>query len=223
MSTKMYDSLIRLLLVGDTGVGKTCLICRYAHDQFSNDHVSTIGVDFKVRTIEIDGQTVKVQIWDTAGQERFEAITKQFYRRAQGVMVVYDITNQTSFLSLPKWMAYIKQFAKEDAVLMLVGNKNDKETKRQIEYKQGQQFARENGLQFFETSAKSKEHLERAFNAICKEILFVQNQRPPSEATSSENTSVQIEVNGDVNNSDTTQLVGDEGKAVGRWQCCYIL
>ncbi|XP_052271933.1 ras-related protein Rab-15-like [Dreissena polymorpha] len=99
MISKRYDHLLRLFLVGETGVGKTCLLCRFSSDDFNSSHISTIGIDFKTKMIDIDGQTVKVQVWDTAGQERFGAITKQFYRRAQGILLVFDVSSR-KFINL---------------------------------------------------------------------------------------------------------------------------
>lgn len=117
---KSYDILLRLLLLGDTGVGKSCILCRYVNDEFLDTHISTIGIDFKMRTIKLDKITAKIQIWDTAGQERFEAITHQFYRRAQGVLLVYDLCSRASFENLTKWISYVDEFASEDIELLLV-------------------------------------------------------------------------------------------------------
>nr|XP_040054915.1 ras-related protein Rab-15-like isoform X1 [Gasterosteus aculeatus aculeatus] len=100
---KQYDVLFRLLMLGDSGVGKTCMLRRFTESYFDSSHISTIGVDFKMRTLELDGTRVRVQIWDTAGQERYQTITKQYYRRAQGIIFVYDITSESSFQHLVKW------------------------------------------------------------------------------------------------------------------------
>uniref|UniRef100_A0A8C7DPY5 small monomeric GTPase n=1 Tax=Oncorhynchus kisutch TaxID=8019 RepID=A0A8C7DPY5_ONCKI len=106
---KQYDVLLRLLVLGDSGVGKTCLLCRFTDNEFNSSHISTIGVDFKMRTLQVDGIKVRVQIWDTAGQERYQTITKQYYRRAQGILLVYDITSSSSFQHILKWASDVDE------------------------------------------------------------------------------------------------------------------
>ncbi|CAM9485139.1 unnamed protein product, partial [Bubo scandiacus] len=106
---KQYDVLFRLLLLGDSGVGKTCLLCRFTDNQFHPAHISTIGVDFKMKTIEVDGIKVRIQIWDTAGQERYQTITKQYYRRAQGIFLVYDISSERSYQHIVKWASDVDE------------------------------------------------------------------------------------------------------------------
>lgn len=172
--SKRYDLLQRLLVVGETGVGKTCLMCRYANNEFMDTHITTIGVDFKLRRVEVGNKVIKVQIWDTAGQERFESITKQFYRRAQGVLLVYDITSRRSYEAIPKWLSYIHQFAHEDVPIMLIGNKFDQELRRMVTTKEASRYAEENNLLFFETSAKTSGNLEEAVYTLCKAVLDVE-------------------------------------------------
>ncbi|KAG8013643.1 Ras-related protein Rab-15 [Nibea albiflora] len=128
---KQYDVLFRLLMLGDSGVGKTCMLRRFTESEFDPSHISTIGVDFKMKTLEIDGVKVRVQIWDTAGQERYQTITKQYYRRAQGIIFVYDITNRPSFQHLAKWASDVDEFAPNMVQRILVGNKSDEELRRQ--------------------------------------------------------------------------------------------
>ncbi|KAI8787858.1 ras-related protein Rab-15 [Biomphalaria glabrata] len=174
---KRYDTLVRLLLVGDTGVGKTCLICQYACNEFHETHITTVGVDFKMKTISMDGKNVRLQIWDTAGQERFEAITKQFYTRAQGCVLVYDICSRSSFESLTKWLLFVQQYAKDGVVSIIVGNKSDLSSKRQVPKQMAQQFANDNNLRFYEVSAKDSNSLIQPFDDICKDILIAENKR----------------------------------------------
>ncbi|XP_050407599.1 ras-related protein Rab-10 [Patella vulgata] len=238
MSGKRYDVLLRLLLVGDTGVGKTCLICQYANNEFYDTHISTIGIDFKMKTVNINGSIVKVQIWDTAGQERFESITKQFYRRAQGVMLVYDICSRSTFDSLPKWLSYVRQFSKEDTMITILGNKHDMEDKRQVEYLEGQQFAAKNNLKFFETSAKDRENLQKPFHDMCDAIISMQEAKSSSETLSDPSTPTVAVGNSVVqsNQTDRTQLIGDSSdsedeeqkvelkfNSLRKWACCGIL
>merc|ERR1712032_667118 len=152
---KNYDHLFKLLLIGDSGVGKTCILFRFSDDAFNTTFISTIGIDFKIKTIDINGKRVKLQIWDTAGQERFHTITTSYYRGANGIMLVYDITNAKSFDNIHNWLRNIEQHASEDVEKMLLGNKCDMEDKRVIPKQRGEMLAREHGIKFFETSAKS--------------------------------------------------------------------
>ncbi|ROL47862.1 Ras-related protein Rab-13 [Anabarilius grahami] len=157
---KKYDFLFKLLLIGDSGVGKTCLIIRFAEDNFNSTYISTIGIDFKVKTIEVEGKKVKLQVWDTAGQERFKTITTAYYRGAMGIILVYDITDEKSFENIQNWMKSIKENASAGVSQMLLGNKCDIEAKRKVSKEIGEKLAKEHGIRFFETSAKSSINVE---------------------------------------------------------------
>uniref|UniRef100_A0A8D0ET71 Ras-related protein Rab-13 n=1 Tax=Strix occidentalis caurina TaxID=311401 RepID=A0A8D0ET71_STROC len=130
---KAYDHLFKLLLIGDSGVGKTCLIIRFAEDNFTSTYISTIGIDFKIRTVDIDGKKIKLQVWDTAGQERFKTITTAYYRGAVGIILVYDITDEKSFENIQNWMKSIKENASAGVERLLIGNKCDMEGKRKVQ------------------------------------------------------------------------------------------
>merc|ERR550537_1124682 len=136
-----YDYLFKLVLIGDSGVGKSCLLLRFADDKWTDSYISTIGVDFKIRTIELDGKTIKLQIWDTAGQERFRTITSSYYRGAHGIIVVYDTTDQESFDNVKQWLHEIDRYASEKVNKLLVGNKSDLTTKRQVDAEAAKEFA----------------------------------------------------------------------------------
>ncbi|CAJ0954524.1 unnamed protein product, partial [Mesorhabditis belari] len=165
-----YDYLFKLLLIGDSGVGKSCLLLRFADDTYTESYISTIGVDFKIRTIELDGKTIKLQIWDTAGQERFRTITSSYYRGAHGIIVVYDITDQESFNNVKQWLQEIDRYACENVNKLLVGNKCDQTAKRAVETAAAKEYADQLSIPFLETSAKSSTNVEQAFLTMAAEI-----------------------------------------------------
>ncbi|XP_020328071.2 ras-related protein Rab-15-like [Oncorhynchus kisutch] len=168
---KQYDVLFRLLLLGDSGVGKTCLLCRFTDNEFHPSHISTIGVDFKMKTLEIDGIKVRIQIWDTAGQERYQTITKQYYRRAQGIFLVYDITSERSFQHIMKWASDVDEYAPDNIQRILIGNKSDEEEKRQVATGQGNKLAKDYGMDFFETSASTNYNITESFTRLAEQVL----------------------------------------------------
>ncbi|KFO24681.1 Ras-related protein Rab-8A [Fukomys damarensis] len=155
---KTYDYLFKLLLIGDSGVGKTCVLFRFSEDAFNSTFISTIGIDFKIRTIELDGKRIKLQIWDTAGQERFRTITTAYYRGAMGIMLVYDITNEKSFDNIRNWIRNIEE-------KMILGNKCDVNDKRQVSRERGEKLALDYGIKFMETSAKANINVENEGNS----------------------------------------------------------
>ena len=187
-NAKNYDHLFKLLLIGDSGVGKTCILFRFADDQFNTSFISTIGIDFKIKTVEINGKRVKLQIWDTAGQERFHTITTSYYRGANGIMMCYDITNTKSFDNITKWLRNIADHASEDVLRILLGNKADMEEKRMISTARGQEVAQQNGIKFYETSAKNNTNIEEAFITLATDILDrVPKESPKVNGPSSSN------------------------------------
>lgn len=169
--SKHYDHLLSLLLLGDSGVGKSALLMRFADDTFTESFIATIGIDFKIQTLQIDGKTVKLQIWDTAGQEKFRTITSAYYRGAMGILLVYDVTDDTSFINVRNWMRQIRQCAAAQVCLVLVGNKVDMESDRKITTEQGEELAAEFGIPFHETSAKSNLNVQEAFLALSQDVL----------------------------------------------------
>lgn len=165
-----YDHLFKLLLIGDSGVGKSCLLLRFTDDTYTESYISTIGVDFKIRTIELEGKTVKLQIWDTAGQERFRTITSSYYRGAHGIIVVYDVTDNDTFTNVKQWLQEIDRYASEGVNKLLVGNKSDLTSKKVVEYSVAKEFADQLKIPFLETSAKTALNVEQAFLTMAKEI-----------------------------------------------------
>jgi len=165
-----YDYLFKLLLIGDSGVGKSCLLLRFAEDSYTESYLSTIGVDFKIRTIDLEGKTIKLQIWDTAGQERFRTITAAYYRGAQGIIVVYDVTDSESFENVKMWLKEIDRYAAENVDKLLIGNKSDLVNKKVIEYSIAKELADSLSIPFLETSAKDSVNVEQMFLTMARQI-----------------------------------------------------
>ncbi|KAJ8102751.1 ras family-domain-containing protein [Lipomyces tetrasporus] len=169
-SSRNYDILIKLLLIGDSGVGKSCLLLRFSEDSFTPSFITTIGIDFKIRTIDLDGKRIKMQIWDTAGQERFRTITTAYYRGAMGILLVYDVTDEKSFNNIRNWFSNVEQHASEGVNKLLIGNKCDWEEKRAVSTEQGKALANELGIPFIEASAKANINVEEAFVSLARQI-----------------------------------------------------
>jgi len=166
-----FDYLFKLLLIGDSGVGKSSLLLRFSDNTFTECFISTIGVDFKIRTLETEKARIKLQLWDTGGQERFRAITSSYYRGAHGIIVVYDTTNADSLHNVEKWLTEIDRYARKDVPKILVGNKNDLVDERQVSLQEGRDMGDRFSMKFLETSAKNSSNVEEAFNEIATEIL----------------------------------------------------
>ncbi|GBG25154.1 Ras-related protein Rab-8A [Hondaea fermentalgiana] len=167
-----FDIQIKLLMIGDSGVGKTCLLLRYANDSFSPTFITTIGIDFKIKTIVLDDKTIKLQIWDTAGQERFRTITTSYFRGAQGILLVYDVTDRGSFDNIANWMGQISNHAESNISKVLIGNKADVDpSERVVSTEEGRKLAQEFGIDnFFEASAKQDINVKQAFEAVAKHV-----------------------------------------------------
>ena len=177
MSEEEYDYIFKVLLIGNSDVGKSSLILRYV-DQIWNDvFVPTIGVDFKVKSLEIDKKTVKMQIWDTAGQERFRNVISSYFKGAHGILLIYDITNKESFKELENWLGEVERNASNQVLKILLGNKCDLDDKREITKDEGEAFAMRNGMQFMETSAKVNTNVNEAFEALAKIMVDSSNKR----------------------------------------------
>ena len=173
-----------MLLIGNSGVGKSSLLLRFADDVFTDNFMPTIGVDFKIRTIEVDGKTIKLQIWDTAGQERFKTITSSYYKGAHGIIVTYDITDRESFSAIENWMNEVEKHASDNISRILVGNKCDMVESRQVSTDEGKELAEHYNVRFLETSAKDCKNVEEAFIMMTREIKDrVAITRPKKAAT----------------------------------------
>ncbi|XP_069780550.1 ras-related protein Rab-3C isoform X2 [Narcine bancroftii] len=170
-----FDYMFKLLIIGNSSVGKTSFLFRYADDSFTSAFVSTVGIDFKVKTVFRNEKRIKLQIWDTAGQERYRTITTAYYRGAMGFILMYDITNEESFNAVQDWSTQIKTYSWDNAQVILVGNKCDMEDERIVSMERGKQLADQLGFEFFETSAKDninvKQTFERLVDIICEKML----------------------------------------------------
>ncbi|GFZ43144.1 Ras-related protein SEC4, partial [Saitozyma sp. JCM 24511] len=204
MAGQHYDFLIKLLLIGDSGVGKSCLLLRFCDDSWTPSFITTIGIDFKIRTIELDGKRIKLQIWDTAGQERFRTITTAYYRGAMGILLVYDVTDEKSFSNIRTWHSNIEQHASPGVNKILIGNKCDWDEKRSVTLEQGKELADEFGLRFLETSAKANEGVEEAFFTLARDIKtrLIDSQPEAASAPSTLGADRRgVDVNKQANNS----------------------
>merc|ERR1712216_170589 len=167
----MYDYIFKYIIVGDMGVGKSCLPHQFIENKFLPDSSHTIGVEFGMRMIETMGKTVKLQIWDTAGQERFRAVTRNYYRGAAGALLVYDVTRRSTYQNLSTWLSDARRhLTNPNTVVMLVGNKTDLAKQRQVTFEEASKFAEEHGLIFIETSAKTGENVEETFPRTARKI-----------------------------------------------------
>ena len=166
-----YDHLFKILIIGDFGVGKSSTLLRFADGVYEDSFFSTIGVDFKIRKIEINGKAIKLQIWDTAGQERFQTLTSSYYRGSHGMIVMYDITDETSFSNVMGWLKEIDQYACENVNKIIVGNKKDRQGKRAVDYDTVKEFCDSLEIPHIESSAKADENIDVIFTTIAKSIM----------------------------------------------------
>ena len=165
------DYTLKILTIGESAVGKTCILLRFTDDKFLINHITTIGIDFKAKEINCDDKKVKLKIWDTAGQERFRNITKQYYKGADGILLVYDITDRNSFEKVRDWMKQIQENTQRDAIsVVLIGNKCDLED-RQVSFEEGERISKEFGIQFLETSAYKDINIKQSFEALSQMII----------------------------------------------------
>lgn len=172
-----YDYLFKVVLIGDSGVGKSNLLSRFTRNEFNLESKSTIGVEFATRSIQVEGKTVKAQIWDTAGQERYRAITSAYYRGAVGALLVYDIAKHITYENVERWLKELRDHADHHIVIMLVGNKNDLRHLRAVPTDEAKAFAERNNLSFIETSALDSTNVETAFQQILTDIYHIVSRK----------------------------------------------
>ncbi|XP_012489268.1 ras-related protein Rab11A [Gossypium raimondii] len=171
------DYVFKVVLIGDSAVGKSQILARFARNEFSLDSKATIGVEFQTRTLVIEHKSVKAQIWDTAGQERYRAVTSAYYRGAVGAMLVYDISKRQTFDHIPRWLEELRGHADKNIVIILIGNKSDLENQRAVSTEDAKEFAQKEGLFFLETSALEATNVEVAFLTVLNEIFNIVNKK----------------------------------------------
>ncbi|XP_053376495.1 uncharacterized protein LOC123535278 [Mercenaria mercenaria] len=174
---KSYDHLFKILLIGDSGVDKTQILFAFTEGEYTSKFVSTIGIDFRIKHIELAGKRIKLQIWDTAGQDRFRTVTTAYYRAATGIMLVYDITNDRSFRHIEDWLRQVKEYAEARTQIILIGNKLDLNSKRQVREEEGKKLASANGIKFIEVSSKERINIDKAFITLTEDMLNVAEKR----------------------------------------------
>ncbi|XP_055829084.1 ras-related protein Rab11D-like [Solanum dulcamara] len=172
-ASQKIDYVFKVVLIGDSAVGKSQILARFARNEFSLDSKATIGVEFQTRTLVIQHKSVKAQIWDTAGQERYRAVTSAYYRGAVGALLVYDITKRQTFDHIPRWLEELRAHADKNIVIMLIGNKTDLEDQRAVPTEDAKEFSQKEGLFFLETSALEATNVEDAFLTVLTEIFNI--------------------------------------------------
>lgn len=188
---------MKILLVGDSGVGKSSLLLRFVDDSFSEDFISTIGVDFKYKRIDVDVNGVekvaKLQIWDTAGQDRFRSITRNYYRGAAGILLCFDTTNHASFAHVSAWMNDIKQYIDtQETRVVLVGTKSDLVDQREVESRDAERLAQQLGVTYMETSSKDNAGVYNAFNTLAKQIVCVRVENKKGSSNGNKDKTVDV-------------------------------
>lgn len=206
-----YDYLFKVVLIGDSGVGKSNLLSRFTRNEFCLESKSTIGVEFATRTLQVEGRTVKAQIWDTAGQERYRAITSAYYRGALGALLVYDVTKPTTFDNVGRWLKELRDHADANIVITLIGNKTDLKHLRAVATEDAQGFAEREGLSFIETSALEATNVEKAFQTILAEIYRIISKKTISSSDEPAAASIK---------EGTTLTVGVQETPNTKKQCC---
>ena len=227
---KDYDTeleyLMKIIIVGDSGVGKTNLLERYIKDEFHDSNRNTVGVDFLAKKLVLNRQSLKIQFWDTAGQEKYKSISTAYYKSTQGVILVYDVTSRNSFLNVENWLQDIKEHTDNEIEFLLVGNKTDLEAAREVTAEEAEAYAKEQELFFMEVSAKVNQAqcVNRAFETLFQEILKRMMERDEGfmkETVQSEMTKKRVDKNILIQNSELGQRP-DQGGLKKENSCCGI-
>ena len=170
-SEKEYEFIIKILIIGDSTVGKTNFVYKFSEDKFSENYFASTGIELKTTSIQIDGKSIKIQLWDTVGQEKYRAMIKNLYLKSQGIIILFDITNETSFINLKNWMSQIKESCGEDIPILLVGNKIDLEDNRVINKERAMEYANNENIEYIEVSSKTGENINKALTSLLQKIL----------------------------------------------------
>ena len=199
MTEENYDYIFKVLLLGNSDVGKSSLLLRFVDKTWSDSFVPTIGVDFKVKTMNIGDKTVKMQIWDTAGQERFRNVVASYFRGSNGILLIYDVTNRDSFKNLDSWLEVIENNASDNVLKILIGNKVDLVEDIEIKKEEGQQFANRYNMQFIETSAKLDTNVSEAFETLAKLMIEFNSKQVPLTQKKTDNKKLSSSAGKDLN------------------------
>ncbi len=213
-----YSYLFKYIIIGDTGVGKSCLLLQFTDKRFQPVHDLTIGVEFGSRMVNVNNDIVKLQIWDTAGQESFRSITRSYYRGAAGALLVYDVTRRETFTHLNHWLQEARHNSSSNMVFMLVGNKCDMDHRRKVSAEEGARFAAENNMIFIETSAKTAEGVEQAFIRTAEAIH--KNIQMNAYDMSSEAHGIKVGSANQWNKSKNVDVTQQEQKPASSGSCC---
>ena len=198
MDDDEYDFIFKVLLLGNSDVGKSSLLLRFVDSVWNDGFVPTIGVDFKVKTLEINNKKVKMQIWDTDGQERFRTVVSTYFKGAHGILLLYDVTNKDSFKNLENWLIEIEKNSSDKVLKILLGNKCDLSDDREIQTEEGQAFAVRNGMEFMETSAKMNTNVSEAFETLGK-LMIEFNSKGNNNSQSGEGKNLKANSGKDLN------------------------
>ena len=185
--SKHYDDLFKLVIIGDSGVGKSCILLRFADDTFTENYYSTIGVDFRFKCVDIGERKCKLQIWDTAGQERFKTVTSAYYRGADGIIIVFDQTDRESFNNVQNWIDDIFKYSTEEPSKIIIANKEDiSDERKSVKMEDIAELEKKTGLEVIKTSAKTGENIDYAFKKLTQKLLIERNNRILSKGYSLE-------------------------------------
>jgi Ras-related protein Rab-1A len=200
MTSSTYDYLIKCLVIGDAGTGKSSIMMRFADDVFCPSYISTIGVDFKIRTMEFRDKIVKYQIWDTAGQERFRTLTSSYYRGSNAILLCYDISDKNTFHNIDMWLEEVKRYSTGKPLLLLCGTKIDLDFKREVMKEEAEEYAKTNNMYFFESSSKNNSNITEIFELIAENKIITSigemNKSLGKQDINDKNINLQQEING---------------------------